>query len=91
LEDFLEKKREQFGRFFFLSNESLLEILSTVKNPVDMLQHLLKVFDGIETLELEDEKGELATAMVSPEKEKVNFVNCHFRGEVEDWMKTLES
>jgi len=50
LEDFLEKKRDLFGRFYFLSNESLLEILSTVKNPIDMVIHLLKVFDGIDSL-----------------------------------------
>lgn len=33
----------------------------------------------------------MATAMISPEKERVEFNSCHFMGEVEDWMKLLES
>ncbi|KAI9095538.1 hypothetical protein DFS34DRAFT_182154 [Phlyctochytrium arcticum] len=93
LEDYLESKRLLFPRFYFLSNEELLEILSQTRNPQAVQPHLSKCFDAIKSLEFSsaDPKSIDIVAMLSPEGERVQFLKTiKARGNVEAWLGSVE-
>lgn len=90
LNNYLEKKREKFARFYFLSNDDLLEILSQTKEPTAVQPHLKKVFENIDMIEFD--AGKKIHAMFSAEKERVGFVKAldPNKKNVEDWMGEVE-
>lgn len=70
---FLERKRLNFSRFFFLSNHEMLQILSETMNPEHIQPFLCKCFNGIYRLQM-DSNGNI-DGMQSEMNETVAFVN----------------
>jgi dynein heavy chain len=95
LNDYLEMKRLVFPRFYFLANEDLLMLLAQTKDPEMVQPHMDKCFEGINRVKF-DEK-QCVTAMISAEKEIVQFVKPvdvnegAKKGNVEQWMLEIEN
>jgi len=89
LKDYMELKRGSFPRFYFLSDDELIDILANSTN-LDIIQgHLKTCFDNIVRIEIEE--GIEIKAMHSNEKECVEFKKpLKARGPVETWLMQLQ-
>lgn len=96
LDAYLEEKRMQFPRFYFLSNDELLQILANAADIKSVEKHLNKCFENICGLLLIESGGNIPDigGMVSGEREEVEFprIKVGRPGQgVEQWMNQIES
>ncbi|XP_039605580.1 dynein heavy chain 2, axonemal [Polypterus senegalus] len=94
LDMYLETKRQIFPRFYFLSNDDLLEILGQSRNPEAVQPHMKKCFDNIKSLKIQKlgigNRFE-AFGMFSADGEYIDFVHpVLLEGPVEAWLCDVE-
>ncbi|KAG2392323.1 hypothetical protein C9374_012575 [Naegleria lovaniensis] len=97
LDGYLELKRQEFPRFYFLSDDDLLQILGQSKDPNAMQRHLSNLFEGIKYLKIEKSSdsrqfGFFAKSFMSKEGEQIEFNHpVPLEGNVEKWLSQVES
>ncbi|KAH0574918.1 Dynein heavy chain [Spironucleus salmonicida] len=93
LEDYLETKRLAFPRFYFISNDELLQILAQTTDVGTVRPFLRKIFEALSDFTLETIDGQVNILdMISPEGEHVIFEDkvVPEGGLVEVWLNALE-
>lgn len=93
LEGFLEERRRVFPRFYFLSNDDLLEILGHTKEPEKVQPHFRKCFEGLYHLSMKTVRNRMvADAMSSADGEVVPYTPAvQMEGvSVEVWLRRVE-
>ncbi|CAE6950747.1 sec61a [Symbiodinium sp. KB8] len=92
LEAYLETKRASFPRFYFLSDDELLSIMSQTRNPEAVQEHLCKCFDAISKVTFTEDKKKDIVDMNDMIKEKVHFVSPvqTMGSPVERWLGQIE-
>ncbi|OXU24749.1 hypothetical protein TSAR_002051 [Trichomalopsis sarcophagae] len=89
LSDYLESRRMLFPRFFFLSDDELLEILAQTRNVRAVQPHLKKCFENMKELRFEQDLS--ITRMYSAEGEEVVLDKpVRPEGSVENWLGAVE-
>eukprot|EP01022_Parablepharisma_sp_SALTPOND_P016111 TRINITY_DN2328_c0_g1_i1.p1 TRINITY_DN2328_c0_g1~~TRINITY_DN2328_c0_g1_i1.p1 ORF type:complete len:2092 (+),score=299.17 TRINITY_DN2328_c0_g1_i1:7740-14015(+) len=90
LEDYLETKRKDFPRFYFLSNDELLEIMANQQRLEIVQQSLRKCFDNLAKLEIHENMD--IVAMFSSEGERVPFYRpSKAKENVEVWLDAVQN
>ncbi|KAF5308522.1 hypothetical protein FQR65_LT06187 [Abscondita terminalis] len=95
LERYLETKRHIFPRFYFISNDDMLEILGNSKKPEAIQPHFKKLFDNLNKIKIQ--KNLLANklegiAMCSEDGEVIDFSrSVILDGPVERWLCEIEN
>ncbi|KNC52665.1 dynein heavy chain domain-containing protein [Thecamonas trahens ATCC 50062] len=99
LQNYLDVKRSVFPRFYFLSNDELLDILAKSTDPTRVQPYLRKCFENIDSLTMVDGAKSRTgrqlidiTAMNSAEGESIAFSSAvSTLRDVEHWLLDVQS
>lgn len=67
---YLDTKRKEFPRFYFLSNDELLQILAAGSEIKSIEKHINKCFDNIVAFTMNEDS---IVSIISSEREEINL------------------
>lgn len=84
----MDSKRRAFPRFYFVSQEALLDILSNGNSPEKINVHMSKIFQAIENLILKDsgDRPTMTEMVTCVGNETVPLIETKLVGKVEIYM-----
>ena len=92
LTDYLNGKRSQFPRFYFLSADSLIEVLSEARDPTKIQKYAKILFEGVKYFTFD--KDDRILGVESSQGEIIEFTEsvqtADHKGLVEKWLKKFE-
>ncbi|KAI6215163.1 Dynein heavy chain at 62B [Aphelenchoides besseyi] len=91
-DSYLQKRKLNYPRLYFLSNNELLEMLSRSRNPEHIQPYLFKMFSSIYSMECKNRSEITAVFSENGEKFKLSkAINInHFKRHVDKWLAELE-
>ncbi|KAL7706715.1 dynein heavy chain cytosolic putative [Lotmaria passim] len=91
LNQYLENKRASFARFYFLSDDELLTILSDARDPQKIQPQFRKLFENIARIDMRSPDNEMF-GMYSQMEEYIPFAQSVLpRKYVENWLTEIET
>eukprot|EP01029_Cantina_marsupialis_P009141 TRINITY_DN2137_c0_g3_i1.p1 TRINITY_DN2137_c0_g3~~TRINITY_DN2137_c0_g3_i1.p1 ORF type:complete len:3476 (-),score=1129.85 TRINITY_DN2137_c0_g3_i1:3796-14223(-) len=92
LEGYLEQKRSQFPRFYFISNPVLLQMLSQGSDLESLQPHYSRLFDAVSSVQLDKRDIRALVSEVGQSSESIFLAKpVQVTGSIEDWMCQLEN
>lgn len=98
IEELLRAMRDDFERFYFISNDDLLfmlaECVSTNPDGIDKIKpYLGKIFEDINDLKINSSGGysKEITHVISSAREELQIKGMKINDKLEDWLQQLES
>lgn len=95
VEKYLEEKRKLFYRFYFLSSDELLDLLSSQDEPEIVIGNLKKFYDNIFNLDIDGPfgKGGHIKSLISEEGEKLELrgVGVNTNEPLDKWLNNMQS
>jgi dynein heavy chain len=102
LNDYLDRKKKEYPRFYFVSTRALLDILSNGNNPPRIMRNLTDCYGGIKTMVFKPadpsvegyKEGDInknrAIAMIAIDGERVEMPEeFEIKGEVQVWLNAF--